>query len=203
MECDNCGGRIEMVRTKGRVHEYRPGHRLPVPEEFPIATCERCQESYLSVAEAELLHGLQKPLFLNWQRGHLAKVIRAIQDAHRVSLREIERVCGVTGTYLSHLLAGRKEASQPLINLLEALSLAPAEFSRKVAGTSWDEARLSVLSMQSQPAGIQPAITTSGGGACEFPTEGTLAAAQTPPLQQTYQQVQGLPTDDTAKDDAA
>ena len=46
----------------------------------------------------------------------------------------------VTGTYLSHVLAGRKEASSMLVYLLEAYALSPAEFQRRHSGGAWTNA---------------------------------------------------------------
>lgn len=143
--CEQCGGAVEMRTGVGRTSEYRPGLRLPVPVDFPIATCVACEERYLSVEEAQRLREVQRPAFVEWQKTHVGKLVHAIKAAHSVPLREIERVCGVTQTYFSHVLKGRNEVGQPTINLLEALALYPAEFRRRQLGGSWDAAYLSVL----------------------------------------------------------
>jgi transcriptional regulator with XRE-family HTH domain len=139
--CQQCGGVVREKTGGDRTFEYRRGLPLPVPDDFAIATCETCGETYMTAEEYRDLADRQKPAFLAWQKEHVARVLRTIRDANKTTLREIERACGVTGTYLSHLLAGRNEASQPLINLLEALALYPAEYRRQLAGTeSWESA---------------------------------------------------------------
>ncbi|HEX7604327.1 MAG TPA: helix-turn-helix transcriptional regulator, partial [Polyangiaceae bacterium] len=132
---------VKSKKTPGRMREYRRGVPLPVPDDFGIPTCAGCGEEYLSVEQAEALDALQAPAYAKWQTEHLTKVIRQIQAAHGVTQRDIEGACGVTGTYLSHVLSGRKEASATLVSLLEAYSLYPLEFQRRREGGSWDAAR--------------------------------------------------------------
>ena len=135
--CGACGGQVVEEAGPGRQREYRHGVPIDVPPTFKIPTCTECGEEYMSVEDAERLDAAQKPLFLAWQRTHLRKVVDQIITRHSASLREIERVCGVTGTYLSHVLAGRKEASTMLVRLLEAYSVAPAEYVRQRDGAPW------------------------------------------------------------------
>jgi YgiT-type zinc finger domain-containing protein len=138
--CEICGGAVEPTTGGGRTFEYRRGLALAVPDDFSILTCAACGETYLSLEEHRALAEAQKPAFLEWQKGHVSRVLRAIRDANKVSLRDIERACGVTGTYLSHVLAGRNEAGQVLINHLEALALYPDEFRRELDRGPWDVA---------------------------------------------------------------
>jgi hypothetical protein len=135
--CENCGGFVQSTTGSGRTHEYHRGLRLPVPETFPIPTCKNCGEIYLSEAGYRKLEKALRPVLVEWQKQHLAKVIESIKKQNGVRLRDIELACGVTGTYLSHLLAGRNPASQTLIALLEAFSLYPEEFRRQLNGTPW------------------------------------------------------------------
>lgn len=138
--CGVCNGWVIQKTGAGRLMEYRRGLSLPVPDEYPIATCEGCGEEYFTVEEGEALRKLQAPLYAAWQSAHCGKVVERLRERHGVTLREIEAACGVTGTYLSHVLAGRKEASRTLISLLEAYSLNPSEFERRRAGGSWEAA---------------------------------------------------------------
>ena len=139
--CEVCGHTVEPRASAGRVHEYRRGLSLPIPDSFSIPTCAHCGDIYLSEEGYEALADAQKPAFIEWQKAHLAELVRVLQERHHVRIRDIERACGVTGTYLSHLLGGRNEASQVLINLLEAFALSAAEFDRKLNNVSWEEAR--------------------------------------------------------------
>ena len=108
--CGECGSLVKALKRRGRTREYRRGVLLPVPDDFPIPTCVGCGEEYLSVAEAEALDRLQQPVFVERQKRHCGEVVDRIKATHGVTLRAIEQACGVTGTYLSHVLAGRKRA---------------------------------------------------------------------------------------------
>lgn len=140
--CGNCGDKVEMVAGKGRTREYRFGLQLPIPDDALIPTCRGCGETWLSVEDAAALDALQAPAYAAWQKAHCTKVVDRIQARHGATLREIERACGVTATYLSHVLSGRKEASATLVRLLEAYSLSPSEYVRQRDGGSWAQAAL-------------------------------------------------------------
>lgn len=60
----------------------------------------------------------------------------------------VEAVCGVTKTYLAHVMAGRKEASVTLMRLLESFVMNAAEFDRHMSRTSFDEAQQTALKIQ-------------------------------------------------------
>lgn len=129
--CVECGGLVRLETGPGRVEEYRRGVPLPVPAELAIATCSSCGERYFDEEQREALAAYQAPLFAAWQREHCAPLIERIRRRHRgVTLRDLEGACGVSPTYLSHVLAGRKDASLTLIRLLEAFANAPAELER-------------------------------------------------------------------------
>src|ERR1035437_8904968 len=101
--CGVCGASVKSKKTPGRTREYRRGVVLPVPDDFGIPTCTGCGEEYLSVEQAEALDARQAPAYAVWQKDHLSKVVRRIQERHAVTLRQIEGACGVTATYLSHV----------------------------------------------------------------------------------------------------
>ncbi len=149
-KCETCGAAVEMRSGAGRSHEYRRDLALPVPDAFEIPTCVQCGEIYLNEDGYRALADAQKPAFLEWQKKHLAEVIDTIKSAHGVRLRDVERAADVTATYLSHLLGGRNEASQTLINLLEAFALHPGEFQRKLRGKSWEAAKIATMQMPSK-----------------------------------------------------
>lgn len=155
--CGMCGERVTMKTGPGREYAYRRGVQLPVPESFGIPTCTDCGEEYLTVERAEELEALLKPVFAARQRAHCTAVVNRIRAIHGVTLREIEEACAVTPTYLSHVLAGRREASATLVYLLEAYALAPAEFARRRKGVRWEDA------VASAPTSFQPVQTTVVG----------------------------------------
>jgi hypothetical protein len=138
--CEVCGKAVEIKSGPGRTQEYRPGLALPVPDDFPIPTCTGCGEEYVSEQDYRAIHETQKSHFIDWQKGYVRRVVDAIRSANKANLRDIERACGVTGTYLSHVLGGRNEASSTLFHLLEAFALYPAEFQRQRDGGDWGTA---------------------------------------------------------------
>lgn len=138
--CGFCGALVKAKKAAGRTHDYRRGVPLPVPADFPIPTCSGCGEEYMSVEQARALEAKQAPAYAAWQAAHVGEVVRRLQTLHHVTLRQIEAACGVTGTYLSHVVAGRKEASSTLVYLLEAYALSPAEFQRRQSGGTWTAA---------------------------------------------------------------
>lgn len=161
--CGECGSLVKALKRRGRTREYRRGVLLPVPDDFPIPTCVGCGEEYLSVAEAEALDRLQQPVFVERQKRHCGEVVDRIKATHGVTLRAIEQACGVTGTYLSHVLAGRKEASATLVYLLEAYSLSESEFRRRLSGGSWAQAPLPSPTAQCyQPAAVMAEAPEEG-----------------------------------------
>lgn len=173
--CGVCGGRVKLVAKRGRTREYRRGVDLPVPADFQIPTCDACGEEYLTVAMSEALDARQAPEYAAWQAAHCKRVFARIRERHRATLREVEDACGVTRTYLSHVLSGTKEASATLLALLEAFSLAPHEFERRRSGITWEAADASLrATLTSEPADgaytpeTSPSVTTE--------TPGSLAA---------------------------
>lgn len=143
-ECDLCGGTVERTAKPGRMREYRPGvPPLPIPDDYVLPVCKECGELYISEESAKRLDELQRPAFMEWQKATVGRLIEKIQRATPgITNREIERICGVTPTYLSHILHGRKEIGQTLLNYLEALALYPEEVHRRRSGKSFDQSYL-------------------------------------------------------------
>lgn len=140
-DCVLCGAEVKQQRGPGRVAEFRRGLNLPVPDSFEIPTCVSCGEQYFTVELGKQLETAQEPYYVEWQRQHCAPLVACIRETHGVSMREVEKACGVTGTYLSHVVNGTKEASTTLIRLLEAFANHPTEFRRHLEGrtslTGW------------------------------------------------------------------
>jgi transcriptional regulator with XRE-family HTH domain len=110
---------------------------LPVPDDFGIPTCSSCGEEYFTTELGEALAERQAAAYAAWQREHCGRLVNEIQRRREVTLRQIEGVCGVSATYLSHVLSGTKEASATLIRLLEAYAREPQEFARQLRGEPW------------------------------------------------------------------
>lgn len=132
-ECDRCDGPVMLKTGPGRRREFRQGITLQVPEDFPIATCAGCGETYLTTSQAQRLDDLLKDELAAECRELVASVRR---DAD-LTQKEVELACGVTPTYLSHVLSGKKQPSATLLRLLEAFAIFPCEASRHVAGMPW------------------------------------------------------------------
>jgi hypothetical protein len=140
--CPACGAGVQLVTGPGRTAAYQVDLDLPVPDDFAIPTCSGCGEEYLTAEEGAALARAQAPAYASWQREHVRPLLETIKRAHGVTVRDIERVCGVGRTYLSHVGSGTKEASRTLVNLLEAYAREPQEFQRKLQGGAWNSPRL-------------------------------------------------------------
>ena len=119
-----------MLPAKGEVREFRRGIRVPVPERVLLPRCDGCGETYLGEEDDARVDAAVRAVFLDSQRALYARCVEALQREHGVTLREIEATCGVTPTYFSHVMKGRRVASVTLTRLLEAFVASPAEFER-------------------------------------------------------------------------
>jgi transcriptional regulator with XRE-family HTH domain len=154
-DCDLCGGPVELVAVPGRTREFRTGVVLEVPATFPIATCRDCGETYLTTEEAERLEAaLSNQLAADCQ-----KLVATIHDRTGFTQKQVEAVCGVTPTYLSHVLAGRKQPSATLLRLLECFALHPEEARRQQRGETW-MAAMAAATLQA-PSGENATPTVS------------------------------------------
>jgi hypothetical protein len=135
-DCDLCGGPVEMIGGAGRKRQFRPGVELRIPDDFLIATCRECHETYLTAAEAKALEAALVPEYAR----HCKRLIDAACARANVTMRQLERAAGVTQTYFSHITAGRKLPSLALTRLLEAFALYPSEIERHLSGINWESA---------------------------------------------------------------
>lgn len=135
--CTEClKGKLVPQGGAGRLFTYRRGSSYELPEDFLVPTCEACGADFLDDALEEAARELLKPRYLEDQKRHIAYLVETIRAAASVTNRELEKACGVTPTYLSHLLKGRKEASEPLIGLLESYAIHPEEVRRRLSRRS-------------------------------------------------------------------
>lgn len=132
--CGECGSQVVLATGPGRTAEYRVGVPLPVPADLAIPTCRKCGETYFTVELSARLAKAQAPLYDRWVKDHLTRLVGLLRDRHGLTLRQIETACGVTATYFSHVMKGRKKTSLPLIRLVEAFVAAPHELLRHVSG---------------------------------------------------------------------
>ncbi len=57
-ECDYCDGTVSFVTGPGRQKEIRQNKFITIPEDFPVATCNKCGERYFSTMEVLELEAL-------------------------------------------------------------------------------------------------------------------------------------------------
>lgn len=131
--CNECGARAVTVKTgPGRDYQYRRGFIMELPEELEVPTCDACGAMFINGALEDEVRALLKPEHDQSQASHVGFLIEVIRERTGLSNRKIEKACGLTPTYLSHVLAGRREASETLIGLLEAYAVCPSEAVRRL-----------------------------------------------------------------------
>jgi hypothetical protein len=115
--CFECGGRIELSQRSGRSREITKGVRVPIPDDFPIPTCESCGDEVWSTELSEALDGL-----LNKQLGDKIRgYISILSERHDVTQSQIASACRVGHTYLSSVAGGHKTPSGMLLEFLQIL----------------------------------------------------------------------------------
>jgi transcriptional regulator with XRE-family HTH domain len=141
-DCDRCEGDVVLTTGPGRATEFRMGIVLEIPEAFPTATCSRCGEIYLNSSEAGQLDKLLESTIAI--ANECRRLVEAIQRKTGYSQKQIEFAAGVTPTYLSHVMGGRKQPSSTLYGLLECLARHPEEAKRRVDHKHWTHVSLPV-----------------------------------------------------------
>lgn len=109
-ECDH--GVVEPVGGTGRLFLYRKGCRLELPEEFPVPTCGSCGAQFIDAEVSKAASEVLRPAFMARQAAHVSFLVERIRERHGCTLGQIEAACGVTPTYLSHVVKGRKEPDE-------------------------------------------------------------------------------------------
>lgn len=138
--CVECGGDVVTVTGADRTSDFKLGIPLPVPADFEMPTCVRCGETYLTVERGEELTRRQAPAYDAWLKEHSVELIERLRARHTTTLRHLEGASGVTRTYFSKLLSGKKTPSLQLVRLLEAFDAAPEELQRHLDGRAWKPA---------------------------------------------------------------
>jgi len=54
-DCHICSGRVDFITKSDREILWYPNIKVKIPNDFPIATCDKCGEMYLSLDECEQL----------------------------------------------------------------------------------------------------------------------------------------------------
>lgn len=132
-ECDLCAGELRVCCGAGRHREFRAGIELEIPKDFPVLTCMECGELYLSAQESAELEKAQEPAYARY----VAELIDTVMGRAQVTLREVEKACALTPTYLSHVRSGRKQPSLVVVRLLQSFARHPEEVKRHLKGEDW------------------------------------------------------------------
>lgn len=132
--CAECGANVREATGPGRRSEYRRGIELPVPDDFAIPTCEECGEEYFTATLAKRLAKRQAPAYEAWLKERAAALIDQLRDQHATTQWHLESACGVTRTYFSHLVRGKRKPSLTLVRLLESFAASPAVLERYLPG---------------------------------------------------------------------
>jgi transcriptional regulator with XRE-family HTH domain len=82
----------------------------------------------MTPAISESLDAILKREYLRKQVRHCEVCVKLIRERHGVTQQEIEDALGITRSYLSHLLAGSKEASLQMVRQLTAFAVSPEAF---------------------------------------------------------------------------
>lgn len=135
--CSECGHEVHLARGAGRTREYVRGVVLPIPEDFELPTCSSCGELHMIPEFSTRLDALLRARYLREQSVHCRELVELLLASHGITQGDVEAACAVTPSYLSHVLAGRKQASITLIRLLEAFVSDGGELERHLAGRGW------------------------------------------------------------------
>ncbi len=137
--CAECGGTVDLAPPKGRTIEYMRGYDVPIPEEFLIPTCSRCDEIYIVGELEETLYPILEKQCLRMQAEHYRELVEILIRRHGVKQQDIVRACAVTPAYMSHVLNGKRAASTTLTRLLEAFVVCESEFGRHLERRHWSK----------------------------------------------------------------
>jgi hypothetical protein len=162
--CPECGGTVRMVPPAGETWEFRRGLPVRIPGSVRIPRCDRCGESYLGPADEARVQAAVRAVFLEEQKRHYARCVGQLQRVHGATLGEIERACGVTPTYFSHVMKGRRVASLTLTRLVEAFVAAPGEMARHLAALRGREPESPAATALRGAVAVAPIVATTRGG---------------------------------------
>jgi hypothetical protein len=167
--CAECGGTVDMAPGVGRTREFSRGFSVPIPDDFLIPTCGRCGELYVLPEIEQKLNAVLRKRLLQMQADHYRTLVDILMCRNGIKQKDVVRACGVTPSYMSHILNGKRRASTTLTRLLEAFVVCNAEFMRHVEGRRWspfDAGLFAVKASQSAKKSTQvPAWNVGQSGA--------------------------------------
>lgn len=150
--CGECGHWVKLATGTGRTREYAHGFLAHVPDDFLVPTCPNCGETYFLSEVLEKLDPILRRQFLRAQTEHYQMLVKILMLRHGAAKKDIVRACGITPSYLSHVLAGKRQASTTLTRLLEAFVSDGSEFERHRKGGTWHYAGAFPFAVKEAPA---------------------------------------------------
>lgn len=119
VRCMQCGeGTVRPTTGKGRTERYLNIPDLPIPEDLPLMTCDHCGERWDSPADLQRLREALAPAYDQALRNKAHDALSTLRR-HGIRPTEVERVVGLSGSYLSRLQ--QEKAPSPMIVSLLAL----------------------------------------------------------------------------------
>jgi len=89
--CSECGSQVVPKTGTGRMREYSPGFPVPIPDNFPLPTCEGCGEVYFSPEVTDKLFPILKKETLKAQAQHYRHLVDILISRHGTTQKEIGR----------------------------------------------------------------------------------------------------------------
>ena|SRR5579859_7961303 len=133
--CPECGGLVVPRRAAGRTMPYRNLAALEVPDSFPLPTCVKCGEEYLSAAETDALDAALEAEYARVLSGLAQQAMERLSG--KVTKQELERAIGLSQGYLSKL--PEKTTSPLLVTLLWLIAADPGR-NLELARSVWKAA---------------------------------------------------------------
>ena len=122
--CPECGiGKIVPSKGPGRFARYKTMHKLEIPDDLLIPTCDNCGAEWIDEKTAG---DLDKALDQAYRAELRSRAVEAIQEITKhVSQRKLESVLGLSQGYLSKLRSGDRDPSAELVSQLALISRDP------------------------------------------------------------------------------
>ena len=118
--CPSCNkGEVREVARAGRRMHFRNIPDLEIPADVPLPTCSKCGEEWTDGAVAARLDASMKAAYQAALTGKAEEAIVRLKE--KVPQRDLERLLGLSGGYLSKLKQG-KETTSPLVAVLMLLA---------------------------------------------------------------------------------
>jgi transcriptional regulator with XRE-family HTH domain len=125
-----------MKSAEGQTRHFRRGVERPIPADVFVPICDQCAEVFMSPADSARVDAALRAALRKEQALRLQALVGVLRKRNGATQREVEQACAVTPSYLSHVLSGRRLASETLVRLIEAFVQCSSEFERYRTGVA-------------------------------------------------------------------